>query len=335
MLTIKTTMAPNISQSWIFSTILILITLLNILKPTFSLLYLNSVCPNTTMFADNSKYKTNLDKIFNYLASNATNPTGFYQALAVSHTTKHNKNDTVYGQFLCRGDLNASACQDCVTTATTTDLPKTFCPNRKNAIIWYEECMVQYSNQAFFGKLNEQPKKSLYNTQNVTGNVTQFEELVGNMLKSVVTVRAASGGSHKKFSTDAVKFTSNQTVYGMGQCTPDLSGSDCKKCLKNSISEMKESQGGRVLGPNCIVRYEMYAFFNLSSISPELLSPAPQPSLPVEPPSPQQRVPPANEPMSSPPEVSTPSPQLLPPPPQVLPPSSQRIPTNSSGTFFY
>uniref|UniRef100_A0A803M242 Uncharacterized protein n=1 Tax=Chenopodium quinoa TaxID=63459 RepID=A0A803M242_CHEQI len=210
-------------------------------------------CSNTTMFANNSQFRANLDTLFRLLTSNATNPTGFHQAVSGSGNTT---NEAVYGQFLCRGDQNVSSCQDCVTTATTTDLPKTYCPNRKDAIIWYDECMVRYSNKSFFGRLDTTPSWLYWSSHNISGNTTRFMDLLSNMLNNEIGVRAATGGSQKKFATSFVNYTSFETIYGLGQCTPDLSPSDCNTCLVGAAGGFRETQGGRVLQPSCVVRYE-------------------------------------------------------------------------------
>ncbi|XP_057246990.1 cysteine-rich receptor-like protein kinase 10 isoform X1 [Beta vulgaris subsp. vulgaris] len=128
--------------------------------------------------------------------------------------------------------------------------------------------MVRYSNQSFFGTMDQLPAVLLSNTFNVTGNTTHFEEVLGNMLRNVIAVRAASGGSQKKFATDVANYTSLQTIYGLGQCTPDLSASDCNRCFEIGIGQLPVTQGGQILQASCIVRYEMYSFFNLSSLAP-------------------------------------------------------------------
>ncbi|KAL2931627.1 Cysteine-rich receptor-like protein kinase 10 [Bienertia sinuspersici] len=263
-------MDQETSQSSVFLSIFMSIIIM-ISKTTSAQKY---YCSNTTMFANNSQYETNLNTLFRFLSSNATNPNGYYQAEASNINTA---NEVVYGHFLCRGDKNTSSCKDCVTTATTTDLPKTYCPNRKEAVIWYDDCMVRYSNKSFFGKMDTVPALLLFNTNNVTGNVTRFEELLGNMMKNEVAVRAPNGGSKKKFATDFANYTVFQTIYGLGQCTPDLSPSDCNTCLLNGIGSFNNKQGAQVLQPSCIVRYEIYPFFNLSSLP---LPPAPQPMPP-------------------------------------------------------
>ncbi|XP_056686851.1 cysteine-rich receptor-like protein kinase 25 [Spinacia oleracea] len=199
------------SSSQIIS-IFMLIILMMISKSTSAPNFLANTCSN------NSQYHTNLNTLFRYLTTNATNPTGFHQAVSSNGNTT---NEAVYGNFLCRGDQNISTCHDCVTTATTTDLPTTYCPNRKDAIIWYDECLVRYSNQSFFGTMNTKPSWIYWSANNITGNTTRFMELMSNVMNNVIAVRAATtGGSswQKKFATDFVNYTSFQTIYGFGQC---------------------------------------------------------------------------------------------------------------------
>ncbi|XP_074304461.1 cysteine-rich receptor-like protein kinase 6 [Silene latifolia] len=238
--------------------------------------YVNSICSNTTMFTTKSQYQTNLNTVFQYLSDNATNPFGFHAAQAGNGTKNF-----VYGHFLCRGDQVPSSCQECVTTATTTDLPKTYCPNRKEAIIWYDQCMVRYSNKSFFGVLQQDPGLVLTNTQNVTGNVSQFFiDVMNNMMNNVV-IRAANGGPNKKYATTYAPYPGLMGIYGLEQCTPDLSALNCAQCLLNAIGSLPISEGAQTILPSCSVRFEISPFFNGAS---NLTVSPPPPSLPPSPP---------------------------------------------------
>ncbi|XP_074272080.1 cysteine-rich receptor-like protein kinase 10 [Silene latifolia] len=208
------------------------------------------------MFSNNTQYQTNLKALFHSLTTNATaNPTGFHYT-SVAPSTK----DAVYGMFLCRGDQNVTACRDCVATATT-DLQDTDCPNRVVALSWYDECMVRYSNVSFYGKMEQDPLFRLMNKQNVTGNMTTFQQILGNLMNNL-TVQAVNGGPNKKYSTGKIDYTSLQTLYGLVQCTPDLSTSQCDECLKIAIGLLVVSLGARTMQPSCYARYEIYPFFN-------------------------------------------------------------------------
>ncbi|KAH9603818.1 hypothetical protein KSS87_013337 [Heliosperma pusillum] len=207
--------------------LVITLTLINKTTSTFAQLnFLGTSCTNYPIFANESTYQSNLNTLFRNILSNVTeNPWGFYQTTVGDPTI-----EAVYGHYLCRGDQNTTSCHQCVTTATTDRLPRE-CPNRKIAIIWYDECMVRSDN-------------------NITGNSTRFMEILRNMMNNVIAVRAAQGGSLKKFATDFANYTTFQTIYGLGQCTPDLSSSDCNLCLTSSIEKFQESLGGRVIVPS-------------------------------------------------------------------------------------
>lgn len=112
--------------TWLSVTISLLFPLMMTMLPTStSVPHLwRSNCADTTMFANNSQYETNLNAVYRSLTSNATNPTGYSQAISTNGS-----NETVYGHFLCRGDQSASSCRDCVDTATTSDIPLNSCPN--------------------------------------------------------------------------------------------------------------------------------------------------------------------------------------------------------------
>lgn len=75
------------------------------------------------------------------------------------------------------------------------------------------------------------------------------------------------------------------TIYGLVQCTPDLSEAQCSSCLDKSINTFASevytgSSGGRSLLPACNFRYETYKFFNMST----MVMPSPSPPIWVQPP---------------------------------------------------
>ncbi|GAB4826741.1 hypothetical protein Ancab_040004 [Ancistrocladus abbreviatus] len=224
-------------------------------------------CPNSTAtFAANSIYQKTLNNLLSSLASNATQPNGFYNATSGGSGGA----ETIYGIFLCRGDDTTDVCKTCVNTAVS-DLTQKDCPRSKEAIIWYDECLVRYSNKSFFGQLDDGLELPLVNTQNITGNVTDFMQLLSDTLNALA-VKAANGGSGKKFATMAAKYNNFQTLYTLAQCTPDLSESDCSRCLTECIglfpSCCSGKQGGRVIFPSCNMRFEIYPFYSITAVPP-------------------------------------------------------------------
>ncbi|XP_021819757.1 cysteine-rich receptor-like protein kinase 10 isoform X1 [Prunus avium] len=258
---------------------IIVIALLSFPSPAVAH-YLSHICPNTTTFTPNSTFQSNLNRLLSTLSSNATRSSGFYNATASSRTP----NDTVYGLFRCRGDVAATdTCKSCVSTATSEAVQR--CPTEKQVVIWYDDCMLRYSNESFFSTAAESPAVYMSNTQNAT-EPTRFNQVLATCMNEVAT----------EASTDADKFATSQanvsgfiSIYSLGQCTQDLSAADCNQCLRGAIAQFPSccngKIGGRVFNPSCYVGYEVYPFYLQNSTSapqpsPGVLSPPPPPPPP-------------------------------------------------------
>ncbi|XP_058197633.1 cysteine-rich receptor-like protein kinase 10 isoform X2 [Rhododendron vialii] len=226
----------------------------------------------TSTYAPNSTYHTNLNTLFSALSSNnASN--GFYNFTAGSSPP-----DVVYGLSLCRGDVTAAGCRDCVAYASGDVVKR--CPRSKEVTVWYEHCLLRYSNKFIF---NYPDTREWFILENTPLNVTDgnhFDEVLGQVMGDIANRASKTDDSGKKFATAQANYSPLQPVYGLAQCTPDLSDVDCYNCLRNAISKLPEAKhGGRVLFRSCYVRYEMYSFYNDS------FGAAPPPPSPVLPPS--------------------------------------------------
>ncbi|GAB4831308.1 hypothetical protein Ancab_005319, partial [Ancistrocladus abbreviatus] len=152
-------------------------------------------------------------------------------------------------------------------------------------MIWYDLCLIRYSNESFFGKLDGSLAFYMGNTQNITGvSVTSFMQQVNNTLNLIAAQVANGDQLGRKFATQEVNVSSSLILYALGQCTPDLSTSDCRLCLTVCIDGVFNytygKQGGRIFyGTNCYVRYEIYAFFSQTVVA----APAPAPALTASP----------------------------------------------------
>ncbi|XP_038690296.1 cysteine-rich receptor-like protein kinase 10 [Tripterygium wilfordii] len=232
--------------------------------------YVYHRCSNTTTFTPNSTYQSNLNLLLSSLASNSTSNNGFH------NTTTGQTPDTIYGLFLCRGDVSTDVCQDCVTFATQDVVQR--CPVEKVAVIWYDECLLRYSNRTFFNT-NEGGFVILYNTKNST-NQTSAGDLLRTTMNGLATQASSSA---RKFATGAMNISSISALYTLAQCTQDLSSTNCQSCLQESIGKLVAgSIGSQVLGLSCNVRFEMYLFYNQSAV-PVPAPPAPS-SLTLPPP---------------------------------------------------
>ncbi|KAK4588157.1 hypothetical protein RGQ29_019234 [Quercus rubra] len=252
-----TSLSLNPSITLLFISML---SLLSLTTHATAPIHLNEVCANTT-FSSNSTYQSNLNSLLSSLSSNATDSLEFYNT-----TSGENTSNPVYGLFLCRGDVTSQLCQECVAAAVKEITKK--CSREKVAVIWYDECMLRYSNRSFFSTVDEKPKFALLNTQNITEQ-DRFNKLLAKSMNETVAQASNAPIGSKKFGTKEVNISAFQTLYNLVQCTADLSGNDCSTCLQAAINLLpwccSGKQGGRVIFPSCNVRYELYPFYRMEN----------------------------------------------------------------------
>ncbi|XP_010448726.1 PREDICTED: putative cysteine-rich receptor-like protein kinase 20 [Camelina sativa] len=230
-------------------------------------------CPNTTTFSRKSTYLTNLRTLLSSLSSpNASYPTGFQNATAGEFP------DRVTGLFDCRRDLSPEFCRGCVLYSVNETLYR--CPNEREATLYYDECMLRYSNENILSTLNTGEVVKLWNPDNVTSNqLNQFRDLVLSTMNQSA-IEAAS--SSRKFSAKKANFTALKSLYTLVQCTPDLTTQDCLSCLQQSIKKLPtEHVGGRYIMQSCNSRFEEYPFYNESAVRTPQAQLDPAPPLPL------------------------------------------------------
>ncbi|KAG6603756.1 Cysteine-rich receptor-like protein kinase 25, partial [Cucurbita argyrosperma subsp. sororia] len=171
----------------------------------------------------------------------------------------------MYGLVLCRGDIPNDYCHSCVSTASRDVRDR--CPLRVNATIWYDECMLRYSDKNFLGTVEISPRFLMGDS----GNQTSPDD--SNIDGSALLSQMASEASVLPMMYKANKL--HGTGYGLVQCTRDLNSSACCKCLMALLEEIgqvyKGRVGWRILSPSCSITYEKYLFYSLSA-SPQGLS---------------------------------------------------------------
>ncbi|WJX21078.1 hypothetical protein P8452_10551 [Trifolium repens] len=212
-------------------------------NPTF----LYQFC-STNKTTANSTYKSNLRTLFSSLSSNAAKE--FYNTTVPSRTPSN----TVYGLYMCRGDVSSSPCQQCVTNATQKLSTDSDCSLSKRAVIWYDECMVRYSNTSFFSMMATNPGVILMNTGNITNQESFMPLMFNTMNKTADKAANSSVGAKNKIAERVLAMLYMAKILAM-------------------IPQGK--QGGRLLFPSCNVRYEVYPFYHNLAPSP---SPSPPPS---------------------------------------------------------
>ncbi|KAL9322549.1 hypothetical protein ACSQ67_010602 [Phaseolus vulgaris] len=206
-------------------------------------------CFNHENYTDSSPYATNLNQLFDLLHTKVS-----LNGFALDSIGQGM--DKVNGLALCRGDVNATNCMSCVDDATKKLQER--CPKKKGAIVWYDYCLLKYSNEYFFGESDEKNKFYMVNIYDVDDPAT-FNAKVNELL-SALSYNASQ--TPMLYAVGELQLEEAKTLYGLAQCTRDLFGPSCKKCLDDAISELPDfcdgKEGGRVVGGSCYVRYELY-----------------------------------------------------------------------------
>ncbi|TXG47200.1 hypothetical protein EZV62_026494 [Acer yangbiense] len=209
-----------------------------------------------------NNYISNLDSLLNSLSSKASTNT-FY-------------NDTsngIYSLFLCRGDVSTATCQTCVKNASV--IIRHRCPSNKTAIIWYDECMLRYSDTNFFGVFQTLPRLLMWNVGNTSTPEEKNYRALG-LINSLIDSAPNTDLMFGKKENDG-----SQPGFAMLQCTRDINSSSCRSCLDTLTENMEKccqkQRGWRLLSPSCFIRYEEYPFYQQPPAAPPPHVPQPTP----------------------------------------------------------
>ncbi|PIA64879.1 hypothetical protein AQUCO_00100390v1, partial [Aquilegia coerulea] len=210
-------------------------------------------------YTSNSTYQSNLDSLPSFLSSDAS----FYN-FSIGQNP-----DRVNVIALCRGDVARDICHGCLSDSNTK--LRELCPNEKQSIGWYDECMLRYSDRTIFETVNTLPNAYTYNPTIVSNTTTaQFNLAVRTMLNRLLGI-ASRGTSVRKFATGNTTTgpDNNISIYALAECTPDLTASQCRDCLNGTSEKLPECCdgriGGRVLRPSCNFRYEIGRFYSVTT----------------------------------------------------------------------
>ncbi|XP_039156016.1 cysteine-rich repeat secretory protein 38-like, partial [Eucalyptus grandis] len=219
------------------------------------LLHFSSTSENFTV---GSPYESNLDKLTKTPSSGfGLGSIGQYQDQ--DYSLKHISNN--YGLTLCRGDTSPSDYKACVVDVVA-EIHRRY-PHNKGAIIWYDDCMFKYLDSDFFSQIDNANKFYMWNLKNVS-DPKAFNGKVRGLLTGLVEEAYMMP---KLYATREMGLEDKTKLYGLVQCTRDLSATKCKECLEGAIGELPSycdgKEGGRVVGGSCNFRYEIYPFVNV------------------------------------------------------------------------
>ncbi|RWR88285.1 cysteine-rich receptor-like protein kinase 10 isoform X2 [Cinnamomum micranthum f. kanehirae] len=230
-------------------------------------------CKYAATYTNGSQFETNLNLLLPSLITNGpVNYTTFY------NTSYGKEPDRVYGFAQCMSGAPIDDCRLCLDNSRLQILQS--CPNKRRAAVRFYKCLLRYSDWRFFSQVKTSDWQFLHNTQNVSDPV-RFDTLVMTLME-IVTTTAAMNPS--RIATGVTNYTQFASLYGLAQCTRDLSNESCNSCLKEAIGGITSccdgKQGGLVYFVSCNIRFEIYPFYP-ASVSPTTVSiPSPPPPPP-------------------------------------------------------
>ncbi|XP_031392625.1 putative cysteine-rich receptor-like protein kinase 35 isoform X2 [Punica granatum] len=239
-------------------------------------------CYDNGNFTANSTYAENRRILLSSLPSKVKANGGFFSgSLGTSH-------DTVYALSFCTGDLPS---QNLTASANFTSMElMESCPSQKQGAAFEDgPCIVRYSDGPIYGILDMSITHMFYNTMDLGMSWESFNQTWWNHLESLA-VKASKGSTRLKFATGEASLPDSRTIYALLQCSPDLSESDCLRCLIHSIGDYQNcclgKSGGGVRWPSCNLRWDLYYFYMYSPAPPPPSPPPPASPPPLSPPPP-------------------------------------------------
>jgi hypothetical protein len=204
-----------------------------------------------------STYETNLQNLIATLRQNASiSPSLFASG------TRGTAPNTVYGLMLCRGDVSASDCFDCGTSALEN--AGTVCGRLiKDVALCNNQCYVRLADTNFLASTNNSGEIGLRSGTNITStDVAGYDRAVIELLNA--TVQYAVDTSTRLFATGrrVGPDPGFSPIFSMAQCSPDLSRALCRSCLQEILGDWwnqfyRNDQGGRIAGARCTLRSEL------------------------------------------------------------------------------
>ncbi|KAJ0264683.1 putative cysteine-rich repeat secretory protein 31 [Hirschfeldia incana] len=202
-------------------------------------------------------------------------PGSRYEEILISNTKRFyvdsslNLGFTLFGSakfsaiLQCRGDSYGAKCHDCFATALAALLRK--CPWYKGRIIWYDQCLLTFSSKHSTGMIDYDTIFCMSNAKKL-GDKLGFASVWNTLLDNLTTL-AISRVNYTEpsalYSVGETRFKGD-TIYGMVQCTKDISPEACEECLVFNRLHFQDclngKRGARFVGGSCTFRFEFYPF---------------------------------------------------------------------------
>ncbi|XP_048573024.1 cysteine-rich receptor-like protein kinase 44 [Triticum urartu] len=231
--------------------------------------------PPTSNTTNSSAFRTNVLTLLNALPQ-AVAPTGF---ASLSLGTGR---DRAFVRGLCRGDTTPSQCLADMQ-ASVIDL-RGRCASNRSAAAYYDKAYITFAdtNDTINLYYEKRSLNALYDVLTVS-DPESFDQTYNVLMKRLVARAASEGGNTSAmFATGEAVYAPSDpkgTMYGLVQCMRDLSASQCDWCLQSLVPVLPTCcygyQGGVARNFNCLLRIQIYTFYDLALDAPPPAAPTP------------------------------------------------------------
>jgi len=233
--------------------------------------YMVNFCQNSTEKTNNTSYRSNVNNLLLWIDTDSATGSVSNHIAINSNKTNNNDNDgdVVYGFYDCRGDIIGSFCQFCINAAVRDIALR--CPNGVSAMIWYDICVIGYSDHNTSGKISVTPSWNLTGTKTAK-NSTELDKAVNDMRNLIGKVTAEANSN---WAVGEFNWNDTEKRYGWVQCNSDLTKDGCRYCLETMLDKVPQCCGTKVkwavVSPSCGMEIDDNKFYNFQTESPPSL----------------------------------------------------------------
>ncbi|KAJ0980790.1 hypothetical protein J5N97_009045 [Dioscorea zingiberensis] len=207
-------------------------------------------CNFSSNYTIPSPYKTNLDTLLSNLTETAA-----YSASLFYNNSVVKDSDAAYGLAQCRPDTSPDNCAVCLYRSVLSFSSN--CPLSRSATAWFDNCFFRYSDHSFFSQLDDKPFIIKLNTGDISNSMVFSQRLKELMYE--VTSKAPR--NETRFASMSFESSTIGNIYGVAECTRDLTDVDCSTCLNHALPLVLQyvNRSGRawLFSLNCYLRFDL------------------------------------------------------------------------------
>ncbi|BAT74719.1 hypothetical protein LR48_Vigan01g125600 [Vigna angularis] len=107
-------------------------------------------------------------------------------------------------------------------------------PNKVSALVWYDFCVLRYSNESVYATVLTNISWHVLREKNISHmkDIQKGDDFVRGLIKK------ATRETNKLFYMDVFNLSSIKRRYGLMQCSRDLTNEGCRQCLENILAKV-------------------------------------------------------------------------------------------------